>query len=96
LQDDLLDYYLELSPVEIKREVFVINLTNSCSHLSCPCFPFFASVSCAAMKLELGVIRAWKRLSHSVILSVYMVINGNKKKKKKKEKKKKKRRKTKS
>ena len=59
MQEDLLvDYFLELSSVEIKREVFVINITNSCSHLSCPCFPFLASNSCAVMKLELGVVKA--------------------------------------
>jgi hypothetical protein len=59
MQEDLLvDYFLELSSVEIKREVFVINLTNLCTHLSCSCFPYPAFNSCAVMKLELGVVKA--------------------------------------
>jgi hypothetical protein len=56
-EDLLVDYFLELSSVEIKREVFVINPTNSCSHLMCPCFPFLAFDS-YVMKLELGEIKA--------------------------------------
>jgi hypothetical protein len=53
------DYFLELSYVVIKREVFSFdNLANLCSHLACPCFPFPAFNSWAVMKLELGVIKA--------------------------------------
>ena len=59
MQEDLLvDYFLERSSKEIKREVFAINITNSCSHLSCPCLSFPAFNSCAVMKLELGLIKA--------------------------------------
>ena len=68
---------LELSSVTIKREVFYYdNLTNSCSHLSYSCFPFPASNSCAVTKLVLGVIKAWKLISNSVVLLVLLVFSG--------------------